>query len=82
MFVGFAKHYCLKQDPRAWYYELQAYLLSIGFINSQSDHSLYTLSHHNVKMYLLVYIDDLIVTGNNSSIVNRFIKHHEDRFFI
>ncbi|RVW62322.1 Retrovirus-related Pol polyprotein from transposon RE1 [Vitis vinifera] len=57
--------YGLKQAPRAWYHELRQFLLQFGFINSIVDTSLFIFNNHDTILYLLVYVDDIIITGNN-----------------
>ncbi|KAM0052455.1 putative RNA-directed DNA polymerase [Helianthus debilis subsp. tardiflorus] len=57
--------YGLKQAPRKWNEKLTDVLLGIGFIQSSCDHSLYVLSKPSVFVVLLVYVDDIIVTGND-----------------
>ncbi|WVY90852.1 hypothetical protein V8G54_036366 [Vigna mungo] len=55
--------YGLKQAPRAWYTELRVFLLSLGFVNSTIDGSLFIYQKSDSTLYLLVYVDDIIVTG-------------------
>lgn len=57
--------YGLKQAPRAWYDKLTAALISIGFSGSQNDHSLFVKQDASV-VYVLVYVDDILVTGPDS----------------
>ena len=66
--------YGLKQAPRAWYYELRQFLLSSGFTNSYADTSLFVLNNNGTILYLLVYVDDIIVTGSDAGAVQTFIK--------
>lgn len=79
--------YRLKQAPRAWYVELQTFLLASGFTNSVSDTSLFILKHGKSLVYILVYVDDILVTGNRNKIIqitlnalaHRFsVKDHEE----
>jgi hypothetical protein len=63
--------YGLKQEPRAWYTALRSSLLALGFFNSQSDSSLFIYAQDGILLYVLVYVDDLILTGNNNS----FLQH-------
>lgn len=54
--------YGLKQAPRAWFTKLKAYLVTNGFRACQSDTSLFVHATPTVTIYVLVYVDDLIVT--------------------
>ncbi|KAA8546477.1 hypothetical protein F0562_002784 [Nyssa sinensis] len=74
--------YGLKQAPRAWYYELRTFLLQSGFQNSYADTSLFVFHADGHTMYLLVYVDDLILTGDNDAKVNQFIDILAQRFSI
>ncbi|KAK0605174.1 hypothetical protein LWI29_023729 [Acer saccharum] len=74
--------YGLKQAPRAWYNELRQFLLQNGFVNSQSDTSLFILNSNGCVIFLLVYVDDIIVTGNDVTSVNDFIATLARRFSI
>ena len=65
--------YGLKKAPLAWYNELKNFLLTSDFLNSTANTSLFILCRTTVTIYLLVYVDDIIITGNNPSIVQHFI---------
>ncbi|XP_048134074.1 disease resistance protein RPV1-like [Rhodamnia argentea] len=72
--------YGLGQAPRAWYNELSAFLLDHSFVNSKVDSSLFIYSKNGKYMYFLVYVDDLIITGSDSKVVNQFIALLSHRF--
>ncbi|CAJ2666261.1 unnamed protein product [Trifolium pratense] len=72
--------YGLKQAPRAWYMELRVFLLSIGFVNSTADASLFIQRTPRATLYLLVYVDDIIVTGSSSTELSRLIATLAARF--
>ena len=74
--------YGLKQAPRAWYNELRTFLLQFGFQNSYADTSHFVFHAEGHTMYLLVYVDDLILTGDNATKVNHFISILAQRFSI
>jgi hypothetical protein len=60
--------YGLKQALRAWYTRLSNFLLSIGFYASKVDTSLFILIvNHDIICYMFVYVDDILLTGNNST---------------
>ena len=48
-------------------------MLHLGFIASIADNSLFILCSTNTIIYLLLYVDDIIVTGNNSTQVHNLI---------
>lgn len=54
----------------------------MGFFNSLSDTSLFIYSHDDNVAYLLVYVDDLILTGNDNSMLDKFVSKLADRFSI
>ncbi|KAI9156543.1 hypothetical protein LWI28_008344 [Acer negundo] len=72
--------YGLKQAPRAWYHELREFLLVVGFKNSYTDTSLFVLNTGGTILYLLIYVDDIILTGNNSAHVDQFVNTLAQRF--
>ena len=55
----------MKQSPRAWYGKLSSYLNLCNFKISSADHSLFTKRNGNHITIVLVYVDDIIITGNN-----------------
>ncbi|KAL0745175.1 hypothetical protein Bca101_100791 [Brassica carinata] len=57
--------YGLKQSPRAWYNKLSTTLNSRGFKKSELDHTLFTLTTPSGMIALLVYVDDIIITGSD-----------------
>ncbi|CAM8900500.1 unnamed protein product [Rhodiola kirilowii] len=65
--------YGLKQAPRAWFNKLKQHLITQGFRACQSDTSLFVHSSAIATIYILVYVDDLIITGSNSQLVQKFI---------
>jgi hypothetical protein len=74
--------YGLKQAPRAWYNELKNFLLDYGFANSKSDASLFVYRNQGVILYFLVYVDDLIITGNDNNFISCFLQALSARFSI
>lgn len=72
--------YGLKQAPRAWTSTLKSALLSWGFQNSRSDTSLYIYNSGTDVIFLLVYVDDVIVPGGNTSLVNQLVMTLDSKF--
>nr|DAD45035.1 TPA_asm: hypothetical protein HUJ06_003265 [Nelumbo nucifera] len=74
--------YGLKQALRVWYYELRQFLLQSGFINSYADSSLFVLHSGDTTIFLLVYVDDIIVTGNSHQSIQCLIDLLAQRFLM
>ncbi|KAH9778852.1 hypothetical protein KPL71_007491 [Citrus sinensis] len=72
--------YGLKQAPRAWYEKLKAALLSWGYKNSVSDTSLFHWRDNKEVIYVLVYVDDILITGSSQDLVNDLIKKLNESF--
>ena len=58
--------YGLKQAPRAWFERFTFHLIHLGFQASFADNSLFIFHSKSTIIYLLLYVDDIILTGNNS----------------
>lgn len=65
--------YGLKQAPRAWFQRFGTFLLQAGFIQSRSDSSLFVYRDGLSIMILLLYVDDIVLTGNTPSHLSAFI---------
>ncbi|GJY04599.1 ribonuclease H-like domain-containing protein [Tanacetum coccineum] len=74
--------YGLKQAPRQWNAKLTQTLIEHGFIQSKSDYSLFTKSENGNFVALLVYVDDIIITGNNVDEIEKFKKYLNTKFMI
>ncbi|CAM8937145.1 unnamed protein product [Rhodiola kirilowii] len=64
--------YGLKQAPRNWFAKLSASLWAFGFHQSYADYSLFPYQTCNTTLHVLVYVDDLIVAGNDSLLISNF----------
>ena len=62
--------YGLKQSSRAWYAKLSSVLGEVGFRRSNDDSSLFVRIGSTSKLVVLIYVDDLIVTGDNVEEIN------------
>lgn len=67
--------YGLKQAPRAWYMKFSNYIQSMGFLRCPYDQSLFYQRQGADILILLIYVDDILVTGNSSSKISDFILH-------
>jgi hypothetical protein len=67
--------YGLKQAPRAWFESFTTQLLNLGFISSSADSSLFIYRDGPTLAFLLLYVDDIVLTGNNSSFLTQLIHN-------
>ncbi|XP_052621627.1 uncharacterized mitochondrial protein AtMg00810-like [Lactuca sativa] len=74
--------YGLKQAPRPWFQRLSSFLLANGFTCSCVGTSLFVFAQDSCIMYLLVYVDVLILTGNKESVITSFTTRLHNEFDI
>ncbi|GJW68107.1 putative RNA-directed DNA polymerase [Tanacetum coccineum] len=65
--------YGLKQALHAWFERLSKALFDLGFKGSKTDPSLFIYSCGDTLLYILVYVDDIIVTCNNKGTIDNII---------
>lgn len=56
------------------------FLINFGFITSIADASLFIYNCAGIVIYFLVYVDDILITGNYHSAVSNFIRLLNNRF--
>ena len=66
--------YGLKQAPRAWFQRFSDFLLQLGFEESTCDYSLFVFNKRGVYLILLIYVDDILITGNSSRQMAHLIR--------
>lgn len=82
------KHVCclhkaisgLKQAPRAWFQRFSHFLLQYGFQCSRTDSSLFVFSRSEGSLYLLLYVDDIVLTSNNPNLLQTFVTRLSHEF--
>ena len=72
--------YGLKQSPRAWHAKLSSTLEDLGFTRSSADSSLYVQTGQTEKLMVLIYVDDLIITGSNADSIAALKKKLQGKF--
>ncbi|KAL0313066.1 UNVERIFIED_CONTAM: Retrovirus-related Pol polyprotein from transposon RE1 [Sesamum radiatum] len=72
--------YGLKQASRQWNVELTLKLKQFGFVQSAHDHCLFTWQTASGLLMLLVYVDDILVTGPSLTDI-QFVKDHLHQLF-
>ncbi|XP_015168858.1 uncharacterized mitochondrial protein AtMg00810-like [Solanum tuberosum] len=66
--------YGLKQASRQWNAKLTTALYNSGYIQSHLDYSLFTKKRGKRIVIILVYVDDLLITGNDATLIEE-TKH-------
>lgn len=72
--------YDLKQAPHAWYHRFVVFITSLGFRNSYSDCSLFIYHQGSYHIYLLLYVDDIILTASSHSLIYHVITRLSSEF--
>ena len=66
--------YGLKQAPRAWFQRFHAFVRSIGFTATGSDSSLFVMHRGTDMAYLLLYVDDIVLTASSTMLLQSIIE--------
>lgn len=72
--------YGLKHASRQWNTKLTTYILSQGFKQSKSNYSLFSKQNGYSYTVLLIYVDDVIIGGNDLPYIEQFNKRLNDQF--
>ena len=59
--------YGLKYAPRSWYAKMDAFLLSQKFHRCKSDHIVYLKQYDGNIIIIVLYVDDILITGSTLS---------------
>ncbi|GKC16770.1 retrovirus-related pol polyprotein from transposon TNT 1-94, partial [Tanacetum coccineum] len=74
--------YGLKQANRQWFEKLTTFLISVGFKQSYVDTSLFILNKDGKFVTLLVYVDDILLVGNDKTIIQGIKANLNEKFSI
>ena len=75
--------YGLKQSPRAWFEKFSDSIKSMGYTQGQTDYTMfYKHSHEGKITILIVYVDDIILTGNDEHEIRRMKESLAQKFEI
>jgi hypothetical protein len=65
--------YGLKQAPRAWYQRFATYIRQLCFVPSVIDTSLFVYKDGAQLAYLLLYVNDIILTASSDALLRSII---------
>jgi hypothetical protein len=72
--------YGLKKAPIAWYENMDSYLLSHDFVRCKSDSNVYMLRTTNSVILLVLYVDDILISGSFASAIDLVKDILHDKF--
>ena len=62
-----------KQPPRAWFERFSSVVQAAGFSSSEHDPALFTHTSDHGRTLLLLYVDDMLITGDDEKYI-AFVK--------
>eukprot|EP00253_Pinus_taeda_P009850 PITA_09850 len=72
--------YGLKQDPWAWYAKMDSFLLDTSFSKCHSDNIVYTKKVGKSLIIIVLYVDDIIFTGNDPNLITHMKSSLKKKF--
>lgn len=72
--------YGLKQAPYSWNKEIDEFLKSLGFKQLESDRCIYVGTWNNATVYLLVYVDDILIGTSDRTIMANVKSKINEKF--
>ncbi|GKD38301.1 ribonuclease H-like domain-containing protein [Tanacetum coccineum] len=88
VYSRYPRHVCLlqrslygfKQAPRAWFQRFAGYATRAGFAHSRCDSSLFIFRQGSQVAYLLIYVDDIILTASSIALLHQIIASLHKEF--
>jgi hypothetical protein len=72
--------YGLKQAPRTWYQRFATYIRHLDFVPAVSDTSLFVYKEGTATTYLLLYVDDIVLTASSSMLLQAIMGRLHSEF--
>jgi hypothetical protein len=72
--------YGLKQSPGMWYQKFDTYILELRFVRSRADHCVYSKQVGNHFIYVVLYVDDMLLVGNNMDVIKEVKSQLSSKF--
>lgn len=74
--------YGLKQASRQWFAKFSTAVQAAGYVQSKADYSLFTCRNGKSFTALLIYVDDILITGNDLKAISTLKQFLHSRFRI
>jgi hypothetical protein len=72
--------YGLKQLSRMWYQKFDTYILALGFVRSKADHYVYSNQIGNHFIYVVLYVNDMLLVVNNMNVIKEVKSQLSSKF--
>lgn len=66
--------YGLKQAPRAWNQKFYDFMITKDFLSIYLEPSLFVHKNSSLSIYILLYVDDILITGSDKEKINVLTK--------
>jgi hypothetical protein len=63
-----------------WYQKFDIYILSLGFVRRKDDHCIYSKEEGGHFIYVYLYVDDMLLIGNNMDAIKEVKKKPSSKF--
>lgn len=80
MYANSTSLYGLKQGPIVWFKNFHHALVALGFTSTKSEQSLFVNITPRTSTYILVYVDDILLTRNNESFLQQIVTKLNHQF--
>jgi len=68
--------YGLKQSPRTWFEKFSNVVQQFSMTRCEADHSVFYQHLTAGCVYLIIYVDDIVLTGSNNHGISQLKQHH------
>ena len=72
--------YGLKQSPRAWFSKFSQVVEEFGMQKSKSNHSVFYRNSSSGIILLVVYVDDIVITGSDFKGISSLKSFFQSQF--
>lgn len=72
--------YGLKQAPKKWNERFHNFIVTLRFVQSKSDYCLYVRVQNGTTTYLVLYVDDMLLCGDDSDAIDMIVSQLSNEF--